>query len=283
MIQRAYDAILLDLDGTLVDAKDRIHPRTRAALRAAHERGVVVMIATGRSETATIPVIEELGIDRPAVVYNGAGLYCPVERRMLEERVLSPRTQARAVQWALDQGHLVVSMCAGRKYTTVPATAVERLALHDMTGLVYVPREGLFAPMAMRVTLYSERHPDSLAFALEAERAIDQPVYLTHFPLNWLPQHRSSDLLVCDVQPPCRGKAEGLRVLSERFGIPPERVAAVGDADNDVPMLAAAGLGVAMQNAYPAALAVAERVIGSNDSDAIALLVEDLFGVRAAG
>ena len=67
-------------------------------------------------------------------------------------------------------------------------------------------------------------------------------------------------------------------MLAERFGIPPERVVAVGDADNDVPMLAAAGLGVAMENAYPAALSAAQRVIGPNDSDAIALLVEDLFG-----
>ena len=279
MIQRAYDAILLDLDGTLVDEENRVHPRTLAALRAAHARGVVVMIATGRSETATLPVIEALAIDRPALVYNGAGLYCPREGRMLEERVLSPRTQARAVGLAFERDYLVVTMCAGRKYTTVPSSAVERLALHDMTGLSFVPPETLLAPSAMRVTLFSERHPDSQSFALEVEAAIDQPVYLTHFPLNWLPQHRDSALLVCDVQPPCQGKAEGLRVLAERFGIPRQRVVAVGDADNDVPMLAAAGLGVAMENAYPAALSAAQRVIGPNDSDAIALLVEEIFGV----
>ena len=278
MIQRAFDAILLDLDGTLVDDRGALHPDTRAALRAAHERGVIVMIATGRSETATIPVIEELGLDRPAVVYNGGGLYCPIEGRMLEERVLSDRTVARAVGHARERGHLVVTMCAGRKYTTVPRGEVERLALHDMTGLTFVDPDELAAPHAMRVTLYSKDHASSETFAAEVEAALDQPAYLTHFPLNWLPHHRGSELLVCDVHPPCRGKAEGLRVLHERYGILPERVVAVGDADNDVPMLEAAGLGVAMGNAFPAALAAADRVIGGNDTDAIGRLAEELFG-----
>ena len=275
---RAYDAILLDLDGTLVDDTNRIHADTRAALHGAHERGAVVMIATGRSETATIPVLAQLGIDRPALVYNGAGLYCPVTERMLEERVLSDRVVERAVGFARERGHLVVTMCAGRKYTTEPESTVERLALHDMTGLNFVSAEELNAPHAMRVTLYSDQHAESGDFAAEVETLLDQPVYLTHFPLKWLPHHRDSELLVCDIQPPCNGKAEGLRVLRERYGIAAERVVAVGDADNDVPMLEGAGLGVAMGNAYPGALAAADRVIGSNDTNAIAQLVDELVG-----
>ena len=100
---------------------------------------------------------------------------------------------------------------------------------------------------------------------------------MTDFPLNWLVQHRDSPLMVADVQPPCRGKAEGLRYLLETHGIPPERIVAVGDAGNDVPMIEAAGLGVAMRNGIGEARAAADRVIGGNNSDAIAELVEELF------
>jgi len=277
VIRRAYDAILLDLDGTLVDEADRIHPRTLEALREADRRGVRVMVATGRSETATIPVLDQLGLEGPAVVYNGGGVYCPREGRLIEERTLSDVALRRAVAFGLEGGHMTVTMCAGKKYTIEPRGNVERMALHDMTGLTFVEPEGLIAPHAMRVTVFSDRHASSAELSAEVEAAIDRPVYLTDFPLSCLPHHRDSRLLVVDVHPPCRGKAEGLRLLRERWGVPPERTVAVGDASNDLPMIAAAGLGVAMGNAFPEALPAADRVIGDNHTDAIGLLVEELF------
>ena len=66
-------------------------------------------------------------------------------------------------------------------------------------------------------------------------------------------------------------------MLSERHGIPASRVVAVGDADNDLPMLRVAGLGVAMGNGTDAVKQVARRVIGNNDGDALGALVEELF------
>lgn len=277
MSARNYDAILLDLDGTLVDEQDRIHPRTLAALHEAARRGVRVMVATGRSELATIPVLEQLGLDSPAIVFNGAGLYCPVRKRLLEERLLSERTLARSVQFGLEQGLMTVAMCQGAKYATSPRTETEVQALRDMTGVHYVERDQLIGRRALRATLFSDRHASSQEFADQFEAFVAQPVYITHFPLNCLPHHRASRLLVCDVHPPCKGKAEGLRVLREEYGIPAERVVAVGDAGNDVPMLLAAGLGVALSSAYPEALEVAQRVIGANGTDTIGALVEELF------
>ena len=102
-------------------------------------------------------------------------------------------------------------------------------------------------------------------------------MYITHFPLDMLPGHRASRFRVADIQPPCRGKGEALRVLEERYGIPPARVVAVGDAGNDVPMLTRAGLGVAVGNAHPEARAAADRSIGSNHRPAIVELLEELF------
>lgn len=277
MGQRNYDAILLDLDGTLLDEQDTIHPRSLATLREAAARGVRVMVATGRSELATLPVLAQLGIEHPAVVFNGAGVWCPSAGRLIEERVLSERTLARAVEFGASGGYMTVVMCAGAKYVTQPRDEHESSALKDMLGLVHVTPSELLERRALRVTFFSQSHTTSDEFAAQIERAIAQPIYTTHFPLACLPHHRASRMLVADIHPPCKGKAEALRWLEEEHGVDPARVVAVGDAGNDVPMMRAAGLGVAMGNAYPDALAAADRVIGANDTDAIARLVEELF------
>lgn len=281
MTTRSYDALLVDLDGTLLDDSNRIHPRTRAALRGAEAAGVRVMIATGRSTISTRPVLEELGLETPALVFNGAGLWCPREERMLEERVLGPRTLARALEFGRTRDLLTVLMASDRKYACVPKTPLEEDALRGLHGLAILPRDELRGENIVRVTFYSETHADSLALAADVRASLDAPVYVTHFPLSWLASHRDNQASCLDLHPPCRGKAEGLRILAERYEIPPERVVAVGDASNDIPMFEAAGLAVAMEGSMRETLAAADRVIGPNGSTALAELVEELFQVGA--
>ncbi len=274
---RNFDALLLDLDGTLVADDDTIHPRTLRALRAASASGVRVMVATGRSELATDPVLRALEIDMPAVVFNGAALWCSKTRKFLEERVLSERTLGRVLDYGAQHGLLSVVMCAGKKYALAPRNEVERLALYDMTGLEFSEPQALRRHRAIRVTLFSSLQASSDEFAADVNRAIDQPIYLTHFPLNLLAHHRESELLVVDLHPPCCGKGEALRVLEERYGVPRERVVAIGDASNDIDMFVRAGLPVAMSNSMPEARAKATRIIGHNNSDTIGELVEEIF------
>ena len=276
-MRSAYDALLLDLDGTLLGESGSVHPRNLEAVQAASDRGVRVMIATGRSSLSAHPILEQLALGTPAIVFNGGGLYDPVERRMLEERVLSNRTLARALAHGRERDWLTVLMCADKKLALEPRDEVESQALAMMTALRYVPRQDLTAEFVMRVTFFSRGHESSEAFGAEIERAVVEPIYLTHFPLSILPNHRESRLHVVDVHPPCRGKAEALRVLEELYGIPAQRVVAVGDATNDLPMLEAAGLGVAMGDGMEEALAAADRVIGGHDTTAIADLVAELF------
>ena len=277
MIRKAYEAIVLDIDGTLTTDEGEIPERTLEVLRGAHDAGVRVMLATGRSEGAAAPVLDRLGFDTPAILYNGAALYCPVRRRLIEERMLSSRTVVRALRYARREELLAVVMRFGEKYARPPRDDEERGALGFLEDLLVVPEAELPTENIMRITLFSARHSDSRAFAAELDREVGLPVYVTGFPLSMLAGHRESTLQVADVQPPCRGKAEALRVLEERYGIPPERVVAVGDAGNDVPLIEGAGLGVAVENAVPEAREAADRVIGSNNSNAIAELVEELF------
>jgi hypothetical protein len=275
--RRDYDAIVLDLDGTLLDDTERIPEGTFRALQAARRSGVRVMIATGRSELATTDVLEQLELDTFATVYNGAAVYCPKARRLVEERVLSNRTTAQALDFAREESLLVVTMHAGGKNAIVPRDEVEYAALRGMHGLVTVPGWELPRERLIRITFFASGE-DSGALETRVRAAVSSPVYLTHFPLSMLVSHATSPLSVVDLHAPCRGKAESLRVLEEQYGIPAARVVAVGDAANDLPMIEAAGLGVAMSRAIPEVRAASGRVIGDNNTATIGELVHELFG-----
>jgi Cof subfamily protein (haloacid dehalogenase superfamily) len=277
MASRRYAALLLDLAGTLLDHAGRVNPRNLAALREAERAGVRVVVATGRSSLGAREVIDELGLRSPTALFNGAAIWCPSAGRLIEERVVANRTLARALEYGAALDLLTVVMCADRKLSIEPRSDDEATALGLLSNLEYTARERLRVENVIRVCFLSDRHPAPDVCLREVEHAVRHPSYVTVFPLSELPLHRASRMTVVDVHAPCRGKAEVLRHLDEVHGIPRARVVAVGDGSNDVPMLAGAGLGVAMAGASPAALAAAERVIGGHETEAIAELVEELF------
>jgi len=75
-------------------------------------------------------------------------------------------------------------------------------------------------------------------------------------------------------------KASTLAALCEERGVDSHGVLAFGDMPNDIPMLGWAGLGVAVANAHPGVLAVADEVTASNDDDGVALIIEREFPAR---
>lgn len=276
-MQTPYKALLLDLDGTLIGPSGLPHPRTTEAVRRLVAGGVYVMIATGRSEAGTIPILDHLELRHPALVFNGAGIWCPERKRLLEERTLSDRKVARVFDFALANDMCMIAMQAGQKFARHPKSEGEARCLHNLEGLHLVEETELPRERLMRMTLFSEVYTDSYAMLADVEAAVGNPVYYTNFPLNALYEHLGSKYQVVDVQPPCRGKAEALRFLHDTRGILPTEVVAIGDATNDLPMLEACGLAVAMENAMQATLEVADRIIGTADTDTIAELAEELW------
>ena len=287
-METQYKALLLDLDGTLIGPSGLPHPRTTAAIHRLIAGGVRVMIATGRSDAGTVPILKHLNMQTPALVFNGAGIWCPVKGRLLEERTLSDTKIARVFEYAFANYLCMIAMQAGQKFARHPKTPGEARCLHGLEGLHLVDEVDLPRERLMRITLFSETYTDCYVMLADVKAAVGEPLYYTNFPLNALYEHLGSPFQVVDVQPPCRGKGEAVRFLWDTAGIRPEEVVAIGDATNDLPMFEAAGLAIAMQNAMQATLDAADRVIGTADTDTIATLAEELWphcfeGIEQAG
>src|SRR5262249_31619942 len=90
----------------------------------------------------------------------------------------------------------------------------------------------------------------------------------------------SADGAPLEIVAPGVSKASALARVCEPWGAQPEDVVAVGDAVNDLPMLAWAGVSVAVANANPAVLALATRHTASNDDDGVAIVIEELLSAQ---
>jgi hypothetical protein len=271
---RAHDALLLDLDGTLLDSEEKVPRATHLAIHEAREAGLKVMVVTGRSWQASKSILKDLALDAPAILFNGAAVCDAAGERLMEERVLSNRILGKLHAFRHNLGDQMILMGAQRKLCLEPRNAAEERSLEGLVGVQYVDEAALMAEeYVVRVTFLCNRGLDSKAYSEVIEAHLNQPVYMTHFPLSILVRHRASQFVAVDVHPPCRGKAESLRVLKEQFDIPSERVIAVGDAANDLPMFRAAGLAVAMGNAEADVQEEADLVLGDHDSGDLARMI----------
>ncbi|WP_455427432.1 pyridoxal phosphatase [Dryocola sp. LX212] len=256
-----YRVIALDLDGTLLTPQKTILPESLAALERARESGYKVVIVTGRHHVAIHPFYQALALDTPAICCNGTYLYDYHAKKVLTADPLQP---AQATQ------------------------LIDLLDAHDVHGLMYVDNAMLYQRPTGHVTRTENwarslpeaqrpvfRHVNSLREAAHEVDAIWK-FALTDEAIPKLQNFARSVEeqlgLACEwswhdqVDVAQRGNSKGKRLAQwvESEGLSMEQVIAFGDNFNDLSMLEAAGLGVAMGNADEAIKARADLVIGTN-------------------
>jgi Cof subfamily protein (haloacid dehalogenase superfamily) len=260
--------VVLDVDGTLLTSDARLSPRTVAAVGRARERGLEVCLATSRGPGGLRWLVGRLGLDVWAVAYQGA-LVGRLDRTgaLAGEPLLDdpmPAGAARAVLAEAAAAGLSCSWFAGGSwYALADDEAMRREAaiVRDRFVVAGAPTGGLEPHKLMLIA----GHPDlvpalhGLAGRLPAACA----GYFSHD--NYLEVTRAGV-----------DKAQAMVVLARRLGIPLAEAAAVGDGQNDLGLLGAVGLPIAMGNAKPALKAIAAFVTGSNDDDGAAAALDRL-------
>ena len=266
--------LFLDLDGTLLNDKKEITPGNRAALEQALEKGHGVVIATGRPLQGAVDQARTLGLDQPGcylIAYNGTVIFDWKTRQELFRRDLDPETVYAVFDRAKEQrihiqtydarDVLVEKLCDDeniRRYCRETNTTFR--VLEDIrTGLQ-------IRPVKMLMSDYESK--ESL---LEME--------------DWIRSHmadRADCFFSCEtyleVVPRGINKGEAVKLLCAALEVPLHNAVAVGDAANDIPMIAAAGVGVAMANGTDAVKAVADYVtVRDNNLDGVAEVVERFF------
>lgn len=271
--------IAFDMDGTLLSSSKTLSEENRLALAAAAEAGIVLVPATGRPRKGITEEILGLPGVRYLIMTNGAAVIDWVEQRLLYRREL-PVERAVAVMERLEATGLdLVYDCYidGRGYIT--ASMRERLP------------EYLKDPVLLRLYTSIRQGVDELkAFLRERGGTIEkmQSLFLSQEDLRTaqaMLEREFPDLVLsgsigCNIEinAPGATKGEALLALCRELNIDPRDSVAFGDGTNDISMLRAAGLGVAMQNAEDAVKAAADRITLTNDESGVASVIRELLG-----
>jgi Cof subfamily protein (haloacid dehalogenase superfamily) len=267
----AIRLIALDLDGTSLDSANRLRPSTKRAVVDARARGVEVVLVTGRHHVVTRPYYDEFELSSPAICCNGTYVHDfargePVLGTHMDKD--AARTMLR-----LSRRHDVHILLYVRDAMTFEVPTPHLDGLQAWAATFPVDRR----PRIERIESFETAIDEApLVWKLVVSGDDAEAVKRWHAEASAVPGFNieSSWAERWDVM--VDGSSKGPRLLewAATRGIAAEEILAFGDNLNDVTMISSAGWGVAMGNAAPGLKAVANEVIGDNDGDDIAAVIE---------
>lgn len=279
-VRRKYRLVALDLDGTLLNSNGEVSPDDAKALQRMRELGALVVLASGRMTSSIRPWYHRLHIDGPVIAYNGGMVRDSIANgeTMLFERALP----AQYADWLIDycdEHRFQLNYYLRDVLYGQDDPELRRFAdlYTNQTGSVFefVPSLARFKGCEpTKLILITDRstpgrpdprHRDELYEEFVARWDGEVSIFRTNPEyLEFI--HRETD------------KGVGLAALAKAYDIAREEVIAFGDAGNDAPMLAWAGLGVAVANATEDARATADFISPyTNAESAVAKTLAELI------
>lgn len=247
-------AAFFDIDGTLVSLKSKVYPpSTAVALKRLREKGVLLFVATGRSrfEIKSEHLLDGLEFDG-YLTNNGQDAY-DAEGNLLYGKPIVPKEAAAILEWAEKNGHACwmvssekscLNCCNERVLAAMESIHTRPPALADLHEMLQTP----IYKIVLFVTHEEMKEPMSLAPHCRTTQWFD----LGH------------DVISID-----GGKENAMADILARYGIPQSESMAFGDSENDIAMLRAAGIGVAMGNATKEAMDAADYITSDCDDDGL--------------
>lgn len=264
MMTKAIKLIAIDLDGTLLQSDGSVSERTKAAIAAARAKGVVVSIATGRMYQTASPYGRLLAMgDAPMMLYAGGLIQTLQTRRKLFEHPVK-----------LEDAQAVVDLCKEKGwYIQTYIDDVLRVSSYDKWAKGYEEKTRSKAVFCGDDFWTLQGAPNKLLMRGEPDIMLERRRYLEDaFPGKFTIVFSMPTFM--EIMPKGISKAVGLTKMGEIYGIGNDEIMALGDSENDLDMINAAGFSVAMANSTDAVKAAADCLTASNDDDGVAKAIE---------
>lgn len=270
--------IALDLDGTTMNTENQLPAENKKILESAIAEGVNVVVASGRCYNSLPKEVTGIRGVQYAISSNGAQVRDLRTGEVLHSDCADPRAVHMLHDIVKENGYDIEVFVDGMAYMEKERWEDVRDGRITYRRRDYIlntrqPVEDILGFMMQHddkienVNIYFEDLSVKPAIRKTLEPLEEFATVTTSFDTNW------------EMGGLTTSKAEGLRVLSEILGIEKEEMMAFGDSPNDIPMIEAAGIGVAVENAKDSVKQAADFVTTSNDDAGVAVAVRK-FALR---
>ncbi len=268
-----YKLLALDMDGTILTSQKTVSPATVKAINNLIKRGTAVTLCTGRG----VAELKDYTDDFSAIPYgilNSGGCVYDFTKRQSIHRIL------------LDDSSLIECIRAAQKVKAMPYLLTEDASVAQAEDMRDVSRfqMGMYQSLYDRVATivpdmetYVREHPGKslklCIFHRDSGTREQTRREIEHLGMELADAETTS----LEISPRGVTKALGLQILCRYLGIPIEESVAVGDADNDIDVLKAAGLSVAMGNANKTVKDLCDVIVADNDRDGVVEVIDRFF------
>lgn len=249
--------LFFDVDGTLYNREKVIPQTAKEAIKQARQNGFEIAIATGRAPFMIQKVLDELEIDT-YVTFNGQ--YVVYKGEVIFTDSIPKNYLSEIIEFGNERNHPVVFIDDKKMIASIEGDDFIRESINTLK-YPYPPANPLF---------YEDNEVYQTLIFMEEE---DEHLYKETFPeAKFVRWHKYS----CDILPKDGSKARGIKKLLEKMDIPIENSIAFGDGLNDIEMLQAVGIGVAMGNGHETVKSVADVVADHVEHDGLAKVMKQL-------
>ena len=283
-MKKEIKLIALDLDGTLYNNDGKISQKNKDALKRARENHTAIVISTGRPYVGLpLEEMKEIGMEY-AITANGAAVYHIPDKKCLYEDAITANEGAALLRKLFQHTFHLDAFINGSAYTQASTRPlIDRLQIpvslrayikntrnivDDLAGFVSSNNLSI-----QKLTLNFIRDKDGVLI----DRAKIAALLDEYSGFHYL----SGGFENLEINKAGVSKAKGLRFLCDALNIPLSQTLACGDSENDLDIVTAAGVGVAMANAQQILLDAADFVTLSNEDDGVAYAIETLTETAA--
>lgn len=266
-----YRLVIADVDGTLVEHGGPVPREAREAIAEHRAAGGLFTLATGRPAPAVRHYAEELALDLPVIVFNGAQVIDPATGRVLYQRTVAMETARRALELAQRAAVDALLYLDGEILVREITPAVE----------AYMRKDRITCRAAGDLTAALTGEPPKLLFIgpVDVSAAMMERLRSEGCPgVNYV----QSETNYIELLPPAVSKGAALEWLAGYLELSLDQVVAIGDQMNDLDMLRRAGLGVAVATAAPGLKREAAYVTRSGPGYAVAEVLRSVINSVAA-